>query len=196
MLREEGVHVDGFTVPDVASRPEMEVISVLDAGRDHPGLTFLGARESDAGDALLDGQEGVLGPMPPFGEHAEGSALGQDAVHFPEGLQVLEHGGGAVADTGQRQDVQEAEELLHGGFLEHVGTGPEGGRGLPAAEDHERIHQRVRMVRGDEDGAVLRDGSFYGRPGVTTTCIAVAPKLQDAIEELSFAVFLHDLRLK
>ena len=65
--------------------------------------------------------------MPSFREQAERDAVFEDIVDDLEGFEVLQDALGAVAETGQRQDAQEAQDPGGEGLREDVGPGAEDG---------------------------------------------------------------------
>ena len=131
------------------------------------------------------------GPVPAFGEEAEGDAVVEDVVYHLEGLEVLQDALGAVAEAGQRQDAQEAQDAGDEGLREDIGPGAEDGGFFPGAEDHQRIHQGACMVRGDDDGPVLRQrAADMGLViAVLGTDIDVGP--QETVQTVLFPDLMH-----
>ena len=72
-------------------------------------------------------------------------------------IEVLEDLTDSVAPAHHRDYLEESQELGKYRGLKKVGAGAIYGGFLARAQDHHRVHKRIAMVGGQDDGTILRD---------------------------------------
>ena len=111
----------------------------------------------DAEDTLRERQRRVFGLMLSLGEDAEGYSVAQDIDRLVDGLVVAAHLVHPVADAHNGHNLQKSEDLCQNGYLKDIGTRHKDLRTTIHSQHHQRIHQRVGVVRGVDDSAIRRD---------------------------------------
>ena len=158
MIRHKTVHVDGFTVLQGTRAPIPEEIAVVDACRYQPGLAGSRTGQGKAGHPLLERKQRVHRPVPAFAENAERDMMGQGLVDLQKGFPVARDFPQAVPAAYQREDPQEPQDPGGRPRPEDIGPSAEDGRILAALQNHQGVHQGIRMIRGNDDRPVGRKG--------------------------------------
>ena len=155
MLPDELVDIQRLPVVDFTDAPVIEETGIVDSGGDQPGLPILGTAVCDAGNAFLYGLQAALRPVRALGKHAEGNRVRQHIVYLVEALVILADMFQPVPFPDHGKDAEKVEDAGDGGLPEDIGPGAECGRALPRGQDHQRVHERIGMVGGEDDGSVL-----------------------------------------